>query len=67
MLIFVFVGDASEVRPIVVKSARSKGIENATGRHRTDIEKKKKERKRELNWKKIVDGDVICGLKTKKV
>jgi hypothetical protein len=66
VLIFVFVADATAVRLIVVKLVRLKGIANAIGKHRNDIEKKKKESKSDVSWKRIVDGDVMRSLKTKK-
>jgi hypothetical protein len=66
VLIFIFVAVATTVRSIAVSPAKLKGIENAIERHRNDIKQQKKDSKSDRSWKRIVDGDVIRSVKTKK-
>jgi hypothetical protein len=64
VFIFIFVADATEVKPIVVKPVELKAIGDVTGKHKNDIGKKKKESKNVVSWKRIADGE--CMLKMKK-
>jgi len=64
VFIFVFVADVA--RLIAMIDAGLKDIANAIGRHRNDIKQQKKEKKNDVSWKRIVDGDAMRSVKTKK-